>query len=248
MVHVRYKDRLGNNLLQFAIGYAIAKLAGVPLNADPIPHFPGTNDFRIAEMPEKDDPAMRHPPMTVTTSKHPDLSKLVGMAKTGSIISQGWLFHYSYFKQFSEELREILKPEDGDYLKTTKNDLVLHIRRADYFSPTLVNLFGYPIEPLLEIAKKEEYNRCVIITDDPDDVEHVTPFVHDTVIYSNSIMDDFRTLYYAKRVITTPSSFGWTAQWLGSVPKVWVPNKQGVWKSDCFNLGDVPDPRVTLYH
>lgn len=245
MIHVHYSGRLGNNLLQFAVGFALARLSGTPLNACPIPGFPGTRRFSIApltplgttlQMPEH------------SKASHPTLSAFVEASMNADFTVRGWPFRASYFAQFAAELREILTPEPGVFTPVSEEDIMVQLRRGDYFSPGYRQLFGYSFQPFLALLARLDYDRCLLVTDSARELTDISAAIRNATLISSTPLKDFRTIYHAPTVVLSPSTFGWCAQWLGRVPRVYLPSEIGAWNArNSFALDDIFDPRISRF-
>jgi hypothetical protein len=245
MIHVHYSGRLGNNLLQFAVGFALARLSGTDLNACPISGFPGTNRFAVAPLlPLGAAPQMPEH----SKASHPTLSAFVEASKKADFIVRGWPFRASYFAQFADELRAILTPEPGAFIPSSERDIVVHLRHGDYFSPSYRDRFGYVLQPFLELLARLDYDRCLLVTDSARELSYIASEIRNATLISSTPLEDFRTIYHAHTVVLSPSTFGWCAQWLGYVPQVFLPSEIGAWNSlNHFALDDVSDSRISRF-
>ena len=80
-----------------------------------------------------------------------------------------------------------------------------------------IDRFSYPVEAIFNLLARLDYSRCLIVTDTPRH-EAVEQFVreHRGFIAARDRAHDYRTLFHARRLIMSPSTFSWWAAWSGS--------------------------------
>ena len=242
MIHVSYCGRLGNNLFQFAFGAVLARLSGQPMKAPPIPGFPGTNGFG-GPPPHDAAPIPPH-------GFNMDVSEWVERAKQRDVVVHGYPHNTVYYEPHHAWLAPMLAPASGDYAEADDSDLVLHLRLGDYFSHERFNIdrFSYPVEAIFKLLARLDYARCLIVTDTPQH-EDVARLVRErrSVVIARDRMHDYRSLFHARRLIMSPSTFSWWAAWSGHAAETWFPHEMGYWqaKHDCRLA--IPRPHFRRY-
>ncbi len=248
MIHVEYSGRLGNNLFQFAHGWILSKLSGVPLCCKPLGLFPGTQGFLPAAggAPKVARDAVRTP-------RHGfNVGRLVMLARECDVVVDGNQHDTAYFEPHKALLSDVLKPHPGPFTASNSDEVVLHLRLGDFFNhpkwPLAVKLFSYPVEAVHRLLSRLDYERCWIVTDSPgaEVVAHIVR-QHRGVCVSGDMHHHFRTLYHARRLVLTPSTFGWWAAWLGHANEVHFPHELGFWKSENNFALHVREPRYQFY-
>ena len=224
MISTHYKGRLGNNLFQFAFSAILAKQAGIPLSAGEILGFPGTASHTTKL-------AFGGTSLRVFNQELPCLNKLSAIAQKQDVVIVGHVQSTHYYEPHKQWLHQLLAPRLGAYTKTGEKDVVLHLRIGDFFRAKPDNKFLYPVEGIYTLLKRIDFERCYIVTDSPKD--HRVDALRKSFpceIISGKIMDDYRTLYHAKRLIITPSTFSWWPAWSGCSNEIYCPFDLGYWK------------------
>jgi len=222
MIFVKYTGRLGNNLFQWGFGRILSKLSGVPMSAPFLPLFPSTYGV-IHSQPPKIKSIL---PMNCSFI---NIQEWVERASQEDILVQGWPHNTTFFEPHRDWLVKELTPEHGDYTQASVHDIVLHVRWGDFFGRH--KKYSYPLKAFYGLLSSLEYDRCLIVTDTPDN-ELITNLVknyHGTLI-AKDINHDFRTLHYAPRLIMSPSTFSWWAAWSGKAHEIYQPYELGDWK------------------
>jgi Galactosyltransferase len=228
-VVAHYQGRTGNRLFIFAAAWALAEAAGVPLSAQPIEGFPGTDNFSHF------DAASR--PLRTTSHSWQKIdwkNCLDHIAGGGDVIVNGYHQRYELIRPFKQRLRTLLRtiaaPEPMEYPSTS--DLVVNVRLGDYFSPHISRVFAYPLDSVADVIREQTFSRLFVTTDEPDH-----PFIEKLVndfgakrVPGNALAH-LKFLTFATRLVITPSTFGWWAAWLGRAKQIWFPLAKGPWKS-----------------
>lgn len=242
MIHVSYCGRLGNNLFQFAFGAVLSRLSGQSMSAPAIPGFPGTEGF-----------AGQACAMGYRIPFHGfnmDIGAWVERAKHRDIHVHGYPHNTAYYEPHHRWLAPMLAPAPGDYAAAEGNDIVLHLRLGDYFSTHRNNIerFGYPIEAIHGLLERLDYERCLIVTDTPNH-EAALRLARERrgVPVARDRLHDYRTLFHARRLIMSPSTFSWWAAWSGLVTEVWFPHEMGYWQARHNCQLAIPRPHFRRY-
>jgi hypothetical protein len=98
------------------------------------------------------------------------------------------------------------------------------------------------------LLSRLDYTRCLIVTDTPNDAA-VTRLLREqrSVLASCDRDHDYRTLFHARRLIMSPSTFSWWAAWSGHATEVWFPHEMGYWQTKHNCQLAIPRPHVRRY-
>jgi hypothetical protein len=274
MIYVNYQGRLGNNLFQWGFGRILSKLTGVPMCAARLRLFPATAGkihwgvshlfSRMAKGERMLAPripflpvarAKFQIPMEKITSTFPDnpasstLQEWVEKAKQGDILVQGYPHRISFFQPHAHWLTRELTPKDGDYARVSSDDIVIHVRWGDYFEhPPHVEPFGYPLDAMPNLLASLSYDRCLIVTDTPDN-ELTRKLIKESrgIVIAKDMAHDYRTLYHAPRIVLSPSTFSWWPAWTGKAREIYQPHEMGLWKKANGFEYDLPGIHVRRF-
>lgn len=119
-----------------------------------------------------------------------------------------------------------------------KTSVSIHVRRGDYMSKELENVFGnvcdmnYYNQAINYIKERIEYPFFFIFSDDKDWVKNNFNLSNSIVVDSNSGVDSWKDMYLiskCKHNINANSTFSWWGAWLNNNPEkiVVVPDKFG---------------------
>jgi hypothetical protein len=211
------------------------------MSALPIPLFPGTFGS-VCSPPDKIDFVL---PEDCYMAK---IEEWVEKSKRGHVLVQGYPHNISFFQPHREWLTRELVPRPGEFFRACDNDIVLHIRWGDYFNPRGYKLFGYPLKAYRNLLNSLDYERCFIVTDTPgnalaeDLIRH-----HRAIPVAKTVDHDYRTLYHAKRIIMSPSTFSWWAAFTGDAAEIYQPYEIGFWKREHNFALDLPGPCVKRF-
>jgi hypothetical protein len=225
MIYVKYRGRLGNNLFQWAFGRILSKLSGVPMLATPLELFPITQS-NFTKYPDKIRFVM---PEKCT---YVSIQEWIDKARKDDVLVRGWPHNTDYFAPHRQWLKSELVPASGSYSKTSTDDITIHVRWGDYFG-RYKDRYAYPMKSFCYLLTKLNYDRCLIVTDTPNNVL-VEALIkgHRGILASKNIEHDYRTLYYANRLIMSPSTFSWWSAWTGKASEIYQPYEMGYWKRE----------------
>jgi hypothetical protein len=227
MIYVNYQGRLGNNLFQWGFGRILSKLAGVPMCAPRLRLFPAT-----------------------AGKIHWGVSHLFSrMVKGQRMLAQGYPHRSSFFEPHANWLTRELTPKDGDYTRVSSDDIVIHVRWGDYFEhPAHVEPFGYPLDAMPNLLASLSYDRCLIVTDTPDN-ELTRKLIKESrgIVIAKDMAHDYRTLYHAPRIVLSPSTFSWWPAWTGEAREIYQPHEMGLWKKANGFDYDLPGNHVRRF-
>jgi hypothetical protein len=222
MVVINYLGRLGNQMCQYAIGRVIAEKKGHRLgfnnetllrnyfpNAIPIDGVVDTSNHLIMG-------TVGAPPHNLCQY----LDWETALNHKGLLLLHGYFQKHYYYTPYLPEIQKWFTYDDSSHEKPDEGDVVVHVRLGD----DLEHGYYLPMKVRLDILAKMEYNRCIIVTDSPNE-PILNEFAHlkNVFISQGTMMEDFTWMKYAKRIILSQSSFSWWASFLGNQTEVYVP-------------------------
>jgi hypothetical protein len=224
MIQVKYKGRLGNQLFQYCFARILAERLGYRLDADPIAGFPGTGS-RVPGLEYGDSN-----PLTFTGVEYPDIEQLVRERPKRRIVVNAYLQRYAYYARHLEEIREWLQFDcyDRHEFDAGPETLTVHVRLGDYLHYNWALLPEYYTRQIEAIP----HESLVIVTDSPQSnfLEHFRQYR--PRIVQGEMLDAFKWLINAKRLILSQSTFGWWAAILSDA-EVWMPEpRHSVWSQE----------------
>lgn len=223
MVTTSFKGGMGNQMFQYAIGRIIAEAKGHKLEiANPDNRQELFNQFPFVNTAGVDGKEVRDNTMAIAHDlQHMDVDAAINHG--GHVFLHGYWQKYHYYEKHRDKLRQWFSYDDSQHEKPKETDLVLHIRLGDQLRPEPIGL-PETAETYVELLKKIPHERCVLISDAPDDpwIECVRKYPTVSV-RKGSQMEDFTMLKYAKRAIISQSTFAWWATFLGEPTRVYAP-------------------------
>jgi hypothetical protein len=126
------------------------------------------------------------------------------------------------------------------------------LRLGDYFSgsPKTIEEHAYPIETIASAARSLGSDECYLLTDEPSS-PRVAKFLQlvpgCSLAATGDSLHDYRTLYNAKTLVCSPSTFSWWAAWTGKADKILMPRDMACWKPGWHPLYAVADSRVSTF-
>ena len=222
MVTTIFKGGMGNQMFQYAIGRIIAEHKGHKLSVgdpDNVKHKMFDVFKNAALIDGRED---HNNPMTIGNDlQYFDLE--AAKNHQGAVVLYGyWQKHY-YYTKYRDQIRQWFTYDDSAYEKPNANDLVLHVRLGDQLHPEPIGLPA-TAEAYVDLIKRIPHERCLLISDEPDEPWLAPPRAHPTVkVRKGTQMEDFTLLKYAKKAIISQSTFAWWATYLGEPEKIWAP-------------------------
>lgn len=215
-------------MFQFSLGLILSHLTGAPLYRKAIPFFCGTTGFH-------DDAAPADALKADFTHSAADLLRCVRQIENGgSIVVQGYHQLYEIYRPYKALLRPLLRQIDvpPPTVLARDDDLVAHVRLGDYFSAENIKRFDYGLREFEEIIAAQKFARLIVVTDSQDHpfIDHLRRRFH-AKLTTGDKMDDFQLMMSTKRLIITPSTFGWWAAWLSDAEETFLPVERGIWKA-----------------
>jgi hypothetical protein len=227
MIEVRYQDRTGNRMFQYALGRILAENLGYELQASGIDGFPHTF--------EKVTGKVYIDPVELWTGQMVEMEKLDSLVPR-KIILEGWFQQAKYYVAAQEKLKEWFYLPEYDKV-TCDADLVLHIRRTDYV------LLGWalPFEYYESIIKKylPEKGKLIIVTDNAKDWFFRRFKKWNPIFSKGSWQEDFVLMMKAPVLGISASSFSWWAGFLGAGHVVMPSENFSFWGQQGIRLAGV---------
>ena len=224
MVEVRYRDRLGNNMFQYALGRIIAQELGFALVADAIEGFSRTYD--VIEGRRTDTPVQ------VLNDGMLDLQAVLANRNTRRIVLDGWFQRLEYYASHKDRIREWFSFDLKDDIPCDA-DVVVHVRRTDYVDFGWALPFGFYREAIERSLPTD--GKLVIVTDDPSDVFNRHFDEWRPKFLEGSALQQMSYMCKAPNLIISASTFSWWPAFLGEHQTVVCPvPSQGIWAPDNF--------------
>lgn len=220
MIKTELIGGLGNNMFQYALGRILADDKNYNLRVPDMQrlaeHFKNVNEITDKKTVESNILNIGYD----STSKHiQNVDMQEALTHQGGINLKGFFQKQQLYYNHRDKLKEIFKLDDNT--NVDPQDLVVHIRLGDY---VVLNQHLHPVV-YFEIIKRIEYKNCIIITDQVDHpfIHSITQSIPNCTARQNSMMEDFKILLSAKKLLISQSSFSWWASFLGEQDKVYVP-------------------------
>lgn len=228
MIEVRYRNQLGNNLFQYALGRILAEGKGYALQAKPLHGFPNTQ--------QPVHGAVHHGPKQILRKHLIDLHGLLADPNPQRVILDGWFQCGDYYWPYRDRIREWFQKDPSIRIPQLMPDLVVHVRRTDYLHYGWALPFSY-YEQAIERLMPPGGSLC-ILTDDPTD-----PFFRlferwKPQFYEGSRLQDFWLMSRAPRLVISQSTFSWWAAFLADSQTTVCPVPTfGCWMTGPGSLG-----------
>jgi hypothetical protein len=223
---------LGNQMFQYAAGYATAKALGETLELNTT--FYETNKGR--EYGLRDFPISF--PVTNNTAEPIQEKQHSYQEITKSGMMVGYWQSEKYFDFVEDEIRQEFSLPKLDF---PKNWVAVTVRRGDYLA--LQDVFAHLDEDYYGEARKVFPNhKFIVFSDDPQwCIEHLDWADH--IMPCNPAGEDMALISNFKNHIIANSSFGWWGAWLGN-GKVVAPSK---WFTNGLDSTDIiPDRWIKI--
>jgi hypothetical protein len=233
MVEVRYRDRLGNNLFQYALGRLIAEDLGFQLVASELEGFPLT---------AQPVPGQAHTtPVETLENNHLILDAILKNHLPRKIILDGWFQRHEYYTPHREKIRHwfCLDPK---YDAPCNVDLVVHVRRTDYVGHGWALPFSFYQDAIDRFLPPG--GSLGIVTDDTSDLYFRKFRRWRPRYFRGSPLQTLSYMTHAPRLVISPSTFSWWPAFLGSAQVIACPVPSfGPWHSISqteINLTETP--------
>lgn len=219
MVKVNFIGRIGNNMIQYALGRFIAEKKEYELCFEHPEHTSPQDMFQM--FPLTSTPILgkklNNNPLVIENQEY-NLNQLIN--HSGSIELKGFFQKHKLFFDYKELIQSYFYYDNKD-LKTSSNfDAVVHIRLTDYID---INWVISPLK-IYELCKKLGFYKVLVLTDDPSSTL-LDCFLNDPncTVQKNSILQDLHYMATSNNLIISQSTFSWWGSYLGREKTVYVP-------------------------
>lgn len=227
MIVVNFWGRLGNNLIQYALARVISNELGYNIQIAGDNH---TSSFNCV-VNINDKQSINQPSITFNDVDNPGitLQQILDEGRGKRIELIGFWQKADFYKQYRQQLKEwmfVPKSDYGQYIDRD-NDVILHIRRADYSEANSVLSFDYYDHCLSQL----NFNKLQIVGDGIDDRVRNHFQKYNPAYFNGSAFEDFKFIMCFKNVILSNSTFCWMASFLSdNAEKVFYPEPvSGYW-------------------
>jgi len=214
MIIIRVKSRLGDQLIKYMNGRALAKHKRTTLCVDK--SLSKKNGYYLNDL--------GFHPIEIDITKFGDYYPLKGgtMAYTqkffklpNNIIFYGLYYHYKYFDNIIEDVRKEIKRVDME-----SGTIGIHVRRGDFVH--IPNRIPCDVKYVKKAIRKFRSKRYLITTDDKKWCkENILPLVpNGELSLSESPVEDFLKLVSCDKLIISSSAFSWCAAVIADVPTI----------------------------
>jgi len=205
MIEVRYRNRLGNNLFQYALGRILAEEKGYALSAAPITGFPNTRH-------PVHGTAYEQPRCLFRKVQIIDFAGLLADPTPQRLILDGWFQRGEYYWPYRDRILKWFGKDPAIQMPDFQPDLIVHVRRDDYLYYGWALPFSYYEEAIERLNPPG--GRICILTDDPTD-----PFFRlferwQPQFYHGDMLQEFWLMAQAPRLVLSQSTFSWWAAFL----------------------------------
>jgi len=238
---------LGNQLWVYAVAYAVAKRAGVPLGIARPDKFKAHDIINLkydieaigGEGPEGGPPTrlpndiehylserkVNHPSWNCEIGKgDPRFFNVADRTKL-----EGYMQCEDYISEFKSEISDVLKPNDKFIHKELydQNVCVINFRgTSEYLSQPHVFLKPeYWYAAVQHVMELDPTTKFMVVT---DDVRTAQMFFPQLQCFHGSIAEDYGLIYSARKLIVSNSTFAWFPSWTSPFnemtigPKYWA--------------------------
>lgn len=196
LIIVLLKGGLGNQMFQYAYGYALSNKLKVKLGFNTQwfdTYGKGHSELRLTEFQ-----LLKYPPYEP-------------YIKTDGIILDGYFQIPMAFNEYREELKSIFV-HIHDYLP--ENSIAMHIRRNDYVG------LGRSFNEEYYHGLTERFRNPIIFSDDPEWAKQFGQ-----VYESRGVVSDMLTMSTAKTIVIGNSTYSWWAAYLSDSNDIWYPKE-----------------------
>ncbi len=227
---------LGNQLFQYAFGYAQSQRNGSKLVLYKYEDQPDHRPFQIDHYSIKKDGIIQYNNKTIIDKFVLKISKKVidtefcfneGVLKQRSIIAfyNGYWQNWRYFDEYYDDLIQMFSYRNEysekclvylNKIHKEKNTLSIHIRRGDYSSSNLCINMDYYQRAFEYIKKSHNDLNIYVFSDDKEFVRkhfHVTEEY--TIVEEVSDIEEFEIMRACEHHIIANSTFSWWGAYLG---------------------------------
>lgn len=212
MVHVNFMGQLSNNIIQYCFGRILATEMNYRLYSSSLPYF--TNCINITGNDVGNLINITNDNFNYNTIN------ILHLKNKHGILLNGFFQRSEYYIDYKDQIKEWLYlPESKNNFNITSEDIVLHLRRTDYFSEKSVLHMNYYKNILDDIR----FNRVFVCGDsfDADVKEQLNKY--NPIYFHESQIEDFKFIKSFNRIIMANSTYSWLASFLSDAQEIYYP-------------------------
>jgi hypothetical protein len=238
MIQVNYRERLGNNMFQYALGRILAESMGYELVAGALP-FPATHERVAGES------------YTEPVEKKrfiEDIAAVVSNPKKRKVILEGFFQQSSYYLPHIEKIKKWFAfPENywkeackNDFADIGPSDVLMYLRLGDYYSKgyTLTRQF------YLDALAMSRPRRLFIVTENPSHVFLEDFKKYNPTYISGTPIADMSVGRLFNKIIISASTFALWAAILSDATEIYFPlGRDSHWTTSYSDIKPMVDLR-----
>lgn len=208
MVRVKYKGGIGNQMFQHAYGRILAEIHGLELDAAPIEGFQNTGPLsgRVYD----------YDPITIGEDQQ-NCDTILQNTNPRAYFIYGFFQDVRYYAPYRDWCQKWFDHPDT-VASIDDGDILVHIRRGDFFIDNNVVHLDYYLQLLEEL----DWTSIIIIGEGIDDkVRRTFRRFHPRYTDGNPA-GDFKLFRACRRILCSNSSFSWWGAWLND-NDTWFP-------------------------
>jgi hypothetical protein len=224
MIKVIYKDRLGNNMFQYALGRILAEEMEYELVARPLV-FPFTHQ-RISGVSHQQPIERLHP-------HYCDIPKIIGNREPRKIHLEGFFQHSQYYLPYFDKIKKWFQfpLQVIPSYNVKDSDILIYIRLGDYFSKGRHSITHQFYEDIIEMSSPD---KVFIATEDPSHsfLKRFKKY-NPTYLHGTPILDLLSAQLF-KKIVMSSSTFAWWAAVLSNATEIYFPIAEDHFWSRCY--------------
>ncbi len=238
VIYFKLNGRFGNNIFQYFAAEIIKKI----YNYDFVKIFNNEQDFN--EIVVIDDSLFKKIGNEYIKGNISNIDSFDGFPSINTsknILMDGYFQHSEIFYHFRDYILRIFNKDNRNLINKSysisdivnhnishciipeKNDLVVHIRLDDFVGDLQI----FDPQQLIEIIKKINYDDLYIVCDKLNkdwEINYINKFNHlNPIFISYSMLDDFKFIMKANKILVSASTFSWLAAFFGEAEEVHIP-------------------------
>lgn len=215
----KYLGEFGNRMFQYAYGRLLADRLGCGLACPSVdPLFPNATSVARPQFGGE-----------WTLVNDENSREVFEDPKEQTYQIWGFMQQYDFLREYKQKCLEMFAPEGGT-LDMRQEDVVIHVRRGDYFDAGdagVLDLAWY-----VGLLKGMKPRHVFVMGRGIDQATRAALERFSPIYTDASHGDDYRLLLSAKRLIMSNSTFCWWGAWLGNATEIWYPIPQWGWFSE----------------
>jgi len=210
MIKVHFTGRLGNNMFQYCFGRILAEQMEYKLECPLIPYF--KNAILI-------DGNIITNFIVIDRNFRGTIKDLLYWKNERGIILTGFYQNQSFYIDKRNEIREWFKYDVKNKQSILDNDIVLHIRRTDYYG----NNSRLKLNFYTDILDNGKYNNIFICGDEFDlETREILKRFNPIYVHESEI-DDMMFISQFNNIIMSNSTYAWWAAFLSFAKNIFYP-------------------------